>query len=93
MSETSGIRNVGPEDMEAATVVLLPCARISPYTKQRLWTQRPWSPPSGCARSLYRRFCKLRVLFVGVLVIRAVLFGVDIGAPDFWKIPTLVLGQ
>ena len=27
------------------------------------------------------------VLFVGVLVIRALLFGVCIRAPDFWKLP------
>ena len=27
------------------------------------------------------------VLFVGALVKRAILFGVHIGAPDFWKLP------
>ena len=31
-------------------------------------------------------FYKLRVLFVGVLIMRAVLFGLYIGAPDFWKL-------
>ena len=30
-------------------------------------------------------FCKLDVLFVGVLMIRTLLFGVSIRALDFWK--------
>ena len=33
------------------------------------------------------------VLFMGVLVIRARLFGVDIIAPDFWKLPCLTCGH
>ena len=36
--------------------------------------------PSGC-------FYKGRVLFVGVLMIRALLFGGCVGAPDVWKLP------
>ena len=32
-------------------------------------------------------FCQLGVRFVGVLVIRALLFGVYIKAPAFWKLP------
>ena len=35
---------------------------------------------------------KLVVLFVGVCIVRAPLFGVDIGAPDFGKLPYLNRG-
>ena len=37
--------------------------------------------------SSYGSFYKLGVVFVGVLIIRALLCGVQIGAPDFWKLP------
>ena len=36
---------------------------------------------------IYGCCSKLEVLFVGVLVIRTLLFGVDIRAPDFLKLP------
>ena len=36
---------------------------------------------------MYAFFCKLGVLLVGVLAIRALLLGVHSRAPDFWKLP------
>ena len=36
---------------------------------------------------VYGCFYTLGVLFVGVLIIAALLLGVHVGAPDFWKLP------
>ena len=36
-------------------------------------------------------FCKLRVLFVSVLAIRALLFGVYLRAPELWELETPML--
>ena len=40
-----------------------------------------------CWYGVYCGLCKLGVLFVGVLIIRALLLGVYVTAPDFWKPP------
>ena len=51
---------------------------------------RPRPPRSGpLAQCLYGCFCKLGVLLIGVLIIRALLVEVYIKAPDFWKLPYL----
>ena len=44
---------------------------------------KAWTPVS------FGIFHKLVVLFVGVLMVRALLLGVYIGAPDFWKLPPM----
>ena len=41
---------------------------------------------SAAMLSQSRCFCELVVLFVGVLTIRALLFGAYFGATDFWKL-------
>ena len=38
--------------------------------------------------SLYGCFSKLVILFVGVFTKRTLLFGIKIGAPDHWKLPS-----
>ena len=61
---------------------------------------RPMSIPAGPALGETKRrsvelpfgcFCKLGVLFLGALVIRALLFQVFIGPHEFWKLPFLLL--
>ena len=42
---------------------------------------------TACSGSLYGCFQKLSVLVVGVLITRALLFGVFIRAPNFGKLP------
>ena len=37
--------------------------------------------------------CQLGLLFVGLLVLRALLFGVYIRVPDFWQIPAYSKGS
>ena len=39
---------------------------------------------------IYSCVCKAGVLFVGVLVVRALLFGLHIEAPDFWNLPYVI---
>ena len=41
-----------------------------------------------CSRTKSGCFYKLGVHFLGVPIVRALLFGVYIGAPDFWKLPS-----
>ena len=43
---------------------------------------------TGHTTSCYGCFCRLRVLAVGVLIIRDLLFGVYLRAPEFWKLPS-----
>ena len=55
----------------------------------RLWSGRSSAGQWGLFLNevLFGCFHKLGVLFVGVLIARALLFGVYSRAPDFWKLP------
>ena len=44
------------------------------------------APPIRAATMGLLLFLQIRFLFVGVLIMRALLFGVYVGAPDFWKL-------
>ena len=47
----------------------------------------------GTIQTQHGCFYKLRVLVVGVFRIRALLFGVDLGAQAFWTLPNLANEQ
>ena len=69
-------------------------------TEGERWGKRGWSSRASgsgfCFESVYRHsphgcFCKLEILFVGVLIIKSLLSRVYIRAPDFRKIPEVPL--